>query len=93
MKLATSLLVIVLIAVGALLFLGGLLIDRRPNAELCNAAYALVKRQIPNDAVRREGECLVTGSGVLPYRSRGLQHGDFAGNGGAADRLRSKGGL
>ncbi len=65
MKLATPLLVIVLIAIGALLFFGGPLIDREPNAELCNAAYALVKRQIPDDSVRRKGECLVTGSGAL----------------------------
>ncbi|MGH8659274.1 MAG: hypothetical protein ACREV4_12590 [Gammaproteobacteria bacterium] len=65
MKRATSLFIIVLVAVGAWLFLGGPLIDRRPNAELCNAAYALVKRQVPDDAVRREGHCLVMGSGAL----------------------------
>jgi len=62
---ATSLFVIVLIAIGLLLFLGGPLIDRRPNAELCDAAYALVKRQLPNDAVRRAGDCSVAGSGAL----------------------------
>ncbi|MGH8628085.1 MAG: hypothetical protein ACREYC_23410 [Gammaproteobacteria bacterium] len=44
---------------------GGALIDRSPYAELCNAAYALVKRQIPDDAVQRKGECLVIGSGAL----------------------------
>ncbi|MGH8607263.1 MAG: hypothetical protein ACREX9_07565 [Gammaproteobacteria bacterium] len=65
MKLPTSLFVIVLIAIGALLFFGGALIDRSPYAELCNAAYALVKRQIPDDAVQRKGECLVIGSGAL----------------------------
>ncbi|MGH8653945.1 MAG: hypothetical protein ACREYE_18035 [Gammaproteobacteria bacterium] len=65
MKLATSLFVIVLIAIGALLFVSGPLIDRGANAELCDAAYALVKRQVPDDAVRRKGECLVAGSGAL----------------------------
>jgi len=65
MKLATSLFVIVLVAIGALLFLGGPLIDRPQNAELCNAAYAPVKRQVPNDTVRRAGHCLVAGSNTL----------------------------
>ncbi len=65
MKLATSLLIIVLIAIGALLFAGGPLIDRGPDADLCDAAYALVKRQVPDDALRRAGDCLVSGSGAL----------------------------
>ena len=65
MKLATWLFVIVLIAVGALLFVGGPLIDRGPDAKLCEAAYALVKRRVPDDAVRRAGHCLVAGSGAL----------------------------
>ncbi len=65
MKLATSLVVIVLIAIGLLLFLGGPLIDRGPDVELCDAAYALVKRQLPNHGVRRQGECLVTGSSAF----------------------------
>ncbi len=65
MKRATSLFIIVLIVIGALLFVGGPLIDRRPNAELCDAAYALVKRQVPKDTVRRAGHCLVAGSNAV----------------------------